>query len=241
MMSDAYWKQPLKWNKRAAYVGVHERVFCASMADVFEDHPDVNEPRFRLWKLIEDTPMLDWLLLTKRPENIDVMLPFHWNDHSAFPYANIPDNVWLGVSAENQDEFDGRWPVLESVGRATGAKVLFLSLEPLLGPIDIEGAFEWEENDEYEHHWTRGVDWIIVGGESGPECRPMELDWARSIRDQCREQEIPFFFKQVGGTRKIGSVAGGDLLDGVCYHEFPGDAPTPITELPQQWQQGRLL
>ena len=227
MMSEDYWKQPLKWNKKASEAGKRERVFCASMADVFEEHPEVVESRDRLWKLIEATPSLDWLLLTKRPENMFQMLPDRWllwqSVNKEIVRVGIPKNVWLGTSAENKDEFLSRWPVLEAMGKDFAASVLFLSLEPLLEPIDIEPAFWWQEIDEGKIVEGRQVDWVIVGGESGPGCRPMNLDWARSIRDQCREAGIPFFFKQIGGAKKIDGVAGGDLLDGQRHYMWPGD------------------
>lgn len=245
MMSEDYWKQPIKWNRKAAEAGVRERVFCASMADVFEDHPEVVEARERLWKLIEQTPALDWLLLTKRPENIEKMLPRRWEHwqmvNEKIERVGMPRNVWLGTSAESDDEFLSRWPVLEHVGRQWWPSNLFLSLEPLLGPIDIEPAFEYSEVDEDGSFHSRQVDWVIVGGESGPGCRPMDPQWARAIRDQCREAGIAFFFKQHGGTKKIDGVAGGDLLEGVRYHEWPGDASTEIPAPPEQWMQGGLL
>jgi protein gp37 len=100
-MSENYWKQPLRWNEQAKQVGKRRRVFCASMADVFEDHSGVVEWRERLWSLIEQTPMLNWQLLTKRPENINRMIPLHWQ---AFPR----DNVWYGTSCEDQERADRR-------------------------------------------------------------------------------------------------------------------------------------
>lgn len=238
MMSEDYWKQPLKWNRKAAEAGVRERVFCASMADVFEDHPDVVEARARLWELIEQTPALDWLLLTKRPENIVGMV------ESMLPY-----NVWLGTSAETQDQLDKRAHQLTYSYAGRWGKHHFLSLEPLLGPIDLrrylqdQCGYYCDEAVGHVDHNVR-IDWVIVGGESGPGCRPMDPQWARDIRDQCREAGIAFFFKQHGGTKKINGVAGGDLLDGVQYHEWPGDAPTEIPvapEQPERWEQGGLL
>lgn len=201
MMSENYWKEPLKWNRKAEAEGVRRRVFCASMADVFEDHPDLNEPRARLWNLIEATPALDWLLLTKRPQNIELMLPDNW-----WPWSG-PENIWLGTSIESQD-YEFRAQCLRRINTA----VHFLSIEPLLGPINLR----WELASE-------DIEWVIVGGESGPGCRPMNLDWARKIRDDCREYGVPLFFKQVGGTRKIDGVAGGELLDGERIQMFPGE------------------
>ncbi|MBN1430465.1 MAG: phage Gp37/Gp68 family protein [Anaerolineae bacterium] len=226
-MSENYWEQPFKWNKAApAGLGViRKRVFCASMADVFEDHPQVEEWRERLWAVIEVTPNLDWLLLTKRPENIEAMLPDRWIFGSG-----TPKNIWLGASAENQDHLDSRWPVLQSIGRTWGIRYLFLSLEPLLGPINLEVAYEYHEHDEDGHNWRCGVDWVIVGGESGFNARPMNLGWARAVRDQCVENEIPFFFKQVGGKDK---KKGGDVLDGQVWHQFPWKVTEPQTTTTQ--------
>ena len=124
MLSDANWARPLKWNRDAERAGVPAKVFCASMADVFEDHPDVAEPRERLWGVIEATPWLQWQLLTKRPENVARMVP--WGDE-------WPAHVLLGVSVENQRYADERIPRLLDVP----AKVRFLSCEPLLGPVNL--------------------------------------------------------------------------------------------------------
>lgn len=130
MMSDAHWKQPLKWNRDAERDGTPKRVFCASMADVFEDHPDVVEARKRLWDLIDATPWLHWQLLTKRPENVASMAP--WG-------ADWPENVWLGTSVENQRWAETRIPHL----LAAPAKTRFLSCEPLLSELDLS---QWLEN-----------------------------------------------------------------------------------------------
>lgn len=221
-MSDDHWKQPLKWNQKAEQAGKRARVFCASMADVFEDHPDVVEERERLWTLIEQTPNLDWLLLTKRPENIEKMVPERWE-----PYLGkgMPINVWIGTSVENQEMFDLRWPLLESAARACGIEILFLSIEPQIGPINIQEALiEHEMGDEEWRTFTRTVDWVIQGGESGSGYRPFDAQWARDVRDQCAPfEEVAYFFKQHGGTKKIHGVAGGDELDGVVYHQWPND------------------
>lgn len=124
MLSDENWRKPLRWNRDAEAAGVPARVFCASMADVFEDHPQVAEPRERLWGLIAQTPWLHWQLLTKRIENVAAMAP--WGEH-------WPVNVWLGTSVENQRWAETRIPILLSIP----AHIRFLSCEPLLGPIDL--------------------------------------------------------------------------------------------------------
>lgn len=195
-----YWKQPRKWNKRALDAGVRERVFCASWADVGEDHPDWVQPRRDLARMIEETPALDWLLLTKRPESlVRLFADAGWS-------GAWPANVWAGHTVENQGAAAERIPHL----RRVPARVRFLSCEPLLGPVDLRGALL----DSSRIHW------VIVGGESGPSARPFDLAWARSIRDQCRAAEVPFFFKQAGARPVIDGAPlalrdrkGGDLAE----------------------------
>ena len=169
MLSEANWTRPLKWNRDAQRAGEPARVFCASMADVFEDHPQVVEARKRLWGLIEATPWLQWQLLTKRIENVAQMAP--WGD-------SWPSNVWLGTSVENQKYADLRIPVLLEIP----AKTRFLSCQPLLGPVTL--AKSWRGADVFQPDQI-GVDWIIAGGESGPKSRRSELAWFLSLRDQC--------------------------------------------------------
>src|SRR5438552_7085521 len=180
-MSDAYWRQPLAWDRAAARNDVRRRVFCASMSDVFEHHPDLDKARGRLWCLIEQTPRLDWLLLSKRPQNIARMLPPAWLAHPR-------ENVWLGTSAESQHWAERRIPWLLSVP----AVVHFVSAEPLLGPLDLTAYVSRDR-----------VNWVIGGGESGSQFRPMDVDWARGLRDQCQAAAIPYFHKQ-GASRYPG-------------------------------------
>lgn len=240
MMSENYWNQPLRWNKQAEAAGVRRRVFCASMADVFEEHPDVEVPRQRLWKLIEATPWLDWLLLTKRPENIYHMLPIPWR----FP-STRPDNVWYGTSVENQEEANRRIQELLFIP----AKVRFLSCEPLLGPIDLGRAhmcgYYCDETAGHIDHpfWTPGIKpgihWVIAGGESGAKARPMNPQWVRSLRDQCTAAGVAFHFKQWGEYQyavdnsvtfhangmpvyvRTGKKVAGRELDGRTWDEVP--------------------
>lgn len=170
--SEHHWQDPLRWNRSATQQGHRMRVFCASMADVFEDNPSIESERRRLWSLIAETPMLDWLLLTKRPENMLRFTP--WKD-------SWPSNVWAMTSVENQEYADERIPVLSQVP----AIVRGLSVEPLLGPVDLRP-------------WLDHIQWVIVGGESGREARPINPLWVRNIRDQCLAANVPFFFKQWG-------------------------------------------
>ena len=196
----ATFNAPLKWKEPAM-------VFTCSWSDFFIEEAD--EWRADAWKIVKETPHLTYQILTKRIESVTLDMP-EW-----------PRNAWLGVTAENQDELDSRWPVLQWLGRLYGIPVLFLSIEPMLSIVDISDALYWQETPS---KWGRGVDWVIVGGESGPGARPMDLDWARNVREQCLDNEIPFFFKQVGGSKKIDGTWGGDLLDGKRYHEMPSKA-----------------
>jgi protein gp37 len=239
-MSENYWKQPLRWNKAAEQAGERARVFCASMADVFEDHPQLPPLRDRLWNLIEQTPMLDWLLLTKRPENMTSMAPASWA-------KGWPDNAWAMTSVENQEYADRRIPELLKVP----ARVRGLSCEPLLGPVDLSrwvfnrrkalnkmiygpAALNEEQADAYIA--PVGIHWVIVGGESGHGARPMHPDWARSLVRQCREAGVAPFVKQLGSVwakdwtyagRSVaawGDTKGGDMQywpQDLRVREFP--------------------
>lgn len=196
-----YWKQALKWNKKAEAEGIRYRVFCASWADVFDEEAPAGQQE-RLWELIEETSHLDWLLLTKRPHRIKECLPQDWLQHPR-------DNVWLGTSVENQYN---TYRVNELV--EVPAVVHFLSVEPLLGPIP---SLPLED-----------VEWIIVGGESGGGSRAMEEAWVREIHDQCKAARVPFFFKQWGDwapvgskMRRVGKKTAGSMLSGRTWKEVP--------------------
>ena len=283
------WKAPVKWNRRAraaidswqiasdtwggeaAMVDAgfikprRPRVFCASLADVFEDWkgqlrfsadiaPDgyvrarwdgrqmvrefeasadeqglalatMDNAREELFRLIEATPYLDWLLLTKRPENVMRMVPEHWRE--AFP-----PNVWMGTTVENQDMANKRIPELLKIP----AKVRFLSCEPLLGHVDLCTVFDiwwnqtegmWYRDDSpstcVDQHGqinveaTRrqnrsGIHWVIAGGESGPQARPMHPIWAQSLREQCQNAGVPFLFKQWGEWEPRDEWSAGPVI-----------------------------
>lgn len=215
--TDKHWSEPLKWNAAAAASGVRARVFCASMADVFEDRRDLDVHRARLWKLIEATPWLDWLLLTKRPELIAQTVP--WGDQ-------WPENVWIGTTVENQEYAFERLPHLAAIPAA----VRFISAEPLLGHLDISP-------------WANEIDWVITGGESGPHARPSSPSWFKDLLNRCMASDIAFHFKQWGdwapgqgialakirqervsdGTVmvRVGKKAAGRELDGETWDELP--------------------
>lgn len=264
------WKQPLNWNATPFYecaecskpecswrgegdgrmcgacgghvVPARRRVFCASLADVFDNEVD---PAWRanLFELIEATPNLDWLLLTKRIGNAAKMMADACG--VSVLSARMPlRNVWLGATIVNQDEADRDIPKL----LGTPARVRFLSMEPLLAPVDLAG--QWR-------HWNAAscepgelpevmIDWIIVGGESGPGARPMHPAWTRSLRDQCAAAGVAFHFKQWGEWQPISQMSNGDgpgcsdnpaltrvqrmvlQLDGTDHgpHAFPAGAMT---------------
>lgn len=175
--SFSYWRQPFAWNKAAEKAKKKARVFCASMADVGEDRSDLIAARFDLATMIVETPWLDWLLLTKRPENLTRLFAPNWG-------KLWPSNVWAGTSVENQAMADKR---IESLFRVP-ARIRFLSCEPLIGQVRLDRAI-------------LGLNWIIVGGESGAGCRPMELEWARDLLYQSRQVKgLAFFMKQLGGV-----------------------------------------
>lgn len=193
------WGQPIKWNKDAEANDTRPRVFCASLADVF-DNEVPPEWRADLFNLISITPNLRWILLTKRIGNAAKMLPWDWKDGY--------ENVGLMATLANQEEWDRDFPKLMD----TPARWRGVSAEPLLGPISIGGGkagFSWD---------APKVDWIITGGESGPGYRALNMDWVRHIRDQCHWAGITFHHKQNGGFR---GKDNGCLIDGVEHKHFP--------------------
>lgn len=242
--SVANWRKPLAWNKQAAKQGTRYRVFCSSLADVFD--PEVDQQwRNDLWHLIDQTPNLDWLLLTKRPEQIARMMPVRWGcDAEAGLFDDttlMPENIWIGTSVEDQRRADERIPHLKKIP----ARVLFLSCEPLLEAVDLEQAGAIESAGPAWAGYNSHIEWVIVGGESGHGARPMHPNWARSLRDQCQAAGVAFFFKQWGEFRpanehdpdrilgtmgiasdmalvaRVGKHAAGRELDSQTWDEVP--------------------
>lgn len=235
--AESYWRQPLKWDREAREADERRRVFCASLADVFEDRDDLIAPRARLLRTIYECRNLDWLLLTKRPENwrklveeslTEVVMD---DDHDPGLAATLmlwlngdpPPNVWLGVSAEDQRRADERIPQLHKIP----AKIKFLSVEPMLGPIETERSlygYDWDllGGEEWSPALARrhgSISWVICGGESGPNARPFDIRWARSLRDRCATAGVPFFMKQLGAkpieTRVVAGGVTGTLYGAV--------------------------
>lgn len=176
--AEDYWRLPVKWNAAASRAGERRRVFCLSLGDIFEARQDLAAPRARLGRLILGTPWLDWLLLTKRPGNWQAMLAEMWDWWQ--PSLPLPWNVWIGATVENRKHGVPRIEVLRQIP----ASVRFLSVEPLLedlGELDLTG-----------------IDWVIIGGESGRKARSSEIAWHRSVIAQCRRQGVAPFEKQFG-------------------------------------------
>lgn len=219
---ETHWKQPIIWNQQAIRNNQRKRVFCASMADVFEDNPNIEQDRLKLWEIIEQTPQLDWLLLTKRPENI--LRLSSWD-------TQWPQNIWAMTSVEDQTQAEKRIPYLLEIPTL----VRGLSVEPLLSPIDLRP-------------WLGAIQWVIVGGESGNSSRPMHPEWVRQIKEQCVTNGVAFFFKQWGNwvpcekkdvgairvslntnqqdidncyMKRINKKAAGRVLDGMYWNELP--------------------
>ncbi|MCA9771100.1 MAG: phage Gp37/Gp68 family protein [Myxococcales bacterium] len=199
------WNQPRKWDREAAALGERHRVFCSSLSDVMDTHASVlPEWRRDLAALIRATPNLDWLLLTKRVGNAERIL------REMFP-EGVPANLWLGATIVNQEEANRDIPKLLRVKGELGISIVFLSMEPLLGPVVLppgvlgECRCNVEAEDGAGMHdgrcpatRPRPISWVIAGGESGGKARPSSPDWYRMIRDRCTDAGVPFLFKQWG-------------------------------------------
>ncbi|WGS55072.1 phage Gp37/Gp68 family protein (plasmid) [Paraburkholderia sp. D15] len=190
---ETHWNDLLRWDRKAAREGVRRRVFTNSMSDLFDRFaPD--GVRARHWEFVARTPNLDHLLLTKRIGNVARMVPAEWLVEGGWPA-----NVWIGASVVNQKEADRDIPKILTLP----ARVRFLSMEPLLGPVVLRDS------------WLHELGWVIVGGESGRYARPMHPAWARALRDQCEAAGVPFFFKQWGEWAPIHAVSSESVRAGL--------------------------
>jgi len=248
------WNQPIRWNRLAAEAGERHRVFCSSLSDVMDNHVSVlPEWRSDLAALILATPNLDWLLLTKRVGNAEAMLCQMFPD-------GVPVNLWLGATIVNQEEANRDIPKLLRTKRDLGISIVFLSMEPLLGPVDLRNLsrvlapglgedtdaltgetaqqsnifggmpLRHDDVDPDEETFGERVDWVIVGGESGVEARPMSIAWARAIRDQCAATRTPYLFKQWGEWFPYGEMDAEGMQNPITrgekrglWHEWAGD------------------
>ena len=212
---EAYWAQPEKWHRQAVKAGRRAKVFVASMAD-FHEHlpgmPAIQEARERTYGLVSRCTALDWLFLTKRPEHVWHQWPKSWR------FNGPPANLWLGISAENASTLHTRSSRLEVIS----AEVRFISLEPLLAPVDLYWNVEGSEEPT--------LDWVIVGCESGPRCRPCELHWVETILVECMQFGIPVFVKQLPADR----VKCPSPTAGVCRHPEHWPANLRVQEWPRK-------
>jgi len=190
------WGDPVRWNKAAAGASQRPRVFCASLADWLDDEVPIEWLKDLLC-LIAKCPNLDFLLLTKRPENFAkrvAEVAEGWRSSCElavwWTLGIEPANVWIGTTVEDQKRADERIPLLLQIP----ARVRFLSCEPLLEKVELGTWFFSMMTDAGKC----AINWVIAGGESGPGARPMHPEWARSLRDQCRAAHVPFLFKQWG-------------------------------------------
>jgi protein gp37 len=234
--------EPLAWNRQAEAEGKMHLVFAQSMGDIFEDRRDLDTPRERFWNLVEQTPWLIWLFLTKRIQNADRLLPARWRE-------NMPENVWTGITIETQDVFDSQWPKFQVFTEYWRPHRTFISCGPLLGRIDIAPALEEtlldveSPIDPESEHWSRPIDWLLAEGESGDGARITDPEDLRYLWRQAQAYQVPFHFKGWGewapcdykvdpriptyiatqGERiaRLGHRKTGRLLDGVEILDFP--------------------
>jgi protein gp37 len=190
----ATFNAPHNW-ERNLKVPEGSKVFVCSWSDFF--HPAADAWRGEAWQIIQDSPNFDFLIPTKRPERIAKCLPVNWHDGY--------HNVWLGVSAEDQETFNVRTALLDEIPAA----VKWVSAEPLLGKISMS------------HYFLRkGLDWVVIGGESGPNCRPMNIEWAQTITHDCKFMGIKVFVKQLGGWPNTRHELA-DFPEDLQVREFP--------------------
>lgn len=203
---DKHWRRP--------------RVFVCPMADLFHDRVP-EEFIEQVWWTMALSPHIDFVVLTKRPARMQEVLSSEFFREAATAlsdeghHAQYPlPNVWIGVTAESQQEADRRIPILLQ----TPAAIRWVSIEPMLGPIEL---------NDYIKFYVHGseflkIDWVVAGGESGPSARSMETEWVRSVLYDCMAWEVPFFFKQWGPQKGEMSLDGDlPLLDGQVYNQFP--------------------
>lgn len=193
------WNKVRRWNREAGKTGEFWPVFTASLADIFDNEvPD--EWRADYWQLVKECQNLTFLVLTKRVGNIKRMLPADWGD--GYP------NVRLGISVVNQEEADRDIPKLLQIP----ARCRWLSMEPLVGPVRLDINLPEERALRWYRPMIKQLDWIVVGGESGPDARAMHPDWVISLWNQCKAAGVPFLFKQWGEWKPI-SQGDNDWYD----------------------------
>lgn len=194
MTSYTNWYKPIAWARAARDTDERHRVFCGSLCDVFEERPDLMRPRDALFDLIRETWSLDWLLLTKRP---DVMAAYALQ-------GSWPNNAWALTTVESREYIDRIDQLL-----TVPAPVRGLSVEPMLGPVDL-----------FDNCRLGKIDWVIAGCESGPRRRQARLEWFRGLRDQCRAYNMKFFMKQIEVDGRV-STNPDDWPEDLRVQEIP--------------------
>lgn len=221
--SPANWQQVERWNREAAHAPHRPRVFCASLADWLDAEVPV-EWRADLFDLIRRTPNLDWLLLTKRPENwlacVEAVAGLQRADGAdafaiAWHQGQAPANVWIGTTVEDQTRAEERIPALLSIP----ARVRFLSCEPLLEAVNLD--FGHPRHRTFDSYHAE-IHWVICGGESGPDARPMLVEWADDLRRQCETAGVAFFMKQLGAHIVTTNANAHDWPESARFIEVSG-------------------
>ena len=225
-------KDPINWEKP-------KRIFVCSMGDIFHEDAcdDFPVTQLRIFNLMNGLRRHTFMVLTKRPQNLQRFVALFFQDGKGKP-ESLPPNIWIGVTAENQARADERIPILLQIPAA----VRFVSIEPMLGPVDLNKRECLIDKRRFKYTIGRYLDWVICGGETGPGARTMHPEWVRGLRDQCQSAGVPFFFKQWGEwgpyistpehfpvkywddgivSLKTGKKLSGRLLDGREWSEFP--------------------
>ncbi len=223
--TEKYWRQLYKWDDEAAALGEKRIVFVASLADWLEDRPELDDYRIPLLYAIRKTQNLIYMCLTKRPEKFSPIMrrigqrrEFPGTSEMARQWVDgiWPNNVWIGATAENQEWYDKRRPFLSQIP----AEKRFWSIEPMLGPIDMNFFVDFVGGSRMKRDDASDIDLVVCGGESGNGARPFDPQWARSVKTQCEEAGINFFMKQLGanpvGIERLSKK--GNLLE-----EMPAD------------------
>ena len=229
------WSKPIVWSRSARKSGERRRIF-PSLCDWLEDRPELVEPREFFAATIEASANLDWLLLTKRPGNIGLADDaFGWDTRA----HGLPPNVWHGTSVEDQERAASRLDDLLK----TRSIFHWVSAEPLLGPLNLApwmgiihedqiGASNPDQTYIFHDPWMAGIDWVVIGGESGPNARPCDLSWVRSIIEQCQLDRVSVYVKQLGSNPTEGGKRVPGIRDpkGGDINEWPIDLR--IREMP---------
>ena len=201
-------EEPLKWKKPS-------RIFVCSMGDLFHAAVNIN-PVINVFKIMQTAKHHTFIILTKRPQS---MLEF--TDYAV--EGSWPDNCWLGVTAENQQRADERIPILLQIPAA----VRFVSVEPMLGPVDLTRAMDVAIEVDGDIQvpavgpMSNWLDWVICGGETGPGARLIQSNWVRNLKDHCVADRVPFFFKHWGSCFEKYHEGVGRLLDGQEWNQYP--------------------